>query len=178
MFYLVVDEYVGPNKKDSTGNFIGDSRVAEIWNKAQKTNSSHEDRIEGWLGTTNDNSRTAYGEFETIEEARAAATELGFSEERDIYGEYYTFDENDSVIEAYVSKEASLEQWDADDWFYSSNSRESIAESYGITKDTTDDQLFEIARDAEKEAESDGIKLHNCYASMEELRDYLIEESE
>jgi hypothetical protein len=79
MYYLIEREYVGPNKRDSRGNVIGDSRVMEIWNAPGVTNMSREVRIHGWLGTTADISSTACGEYETIEAARAEAKQRGFT---------------------------------------------------------------------------------------------------
>ena len=64
-FYVVSSEYVGPNPGETPeGTTMG------IYRTPGKTNQSHEERIDGWLGTTNDVSETAHGEFETIEEAR------------------------------------------------------------------------------------------------------------
>lgn len=66
-FYLVEREYVGPDR-DSDNDI--ENHVFGIWSEPQCTNSSHQPLIEGWLGTTNDWSETAMGEFTTLEEAR------------------------------------------------------------------------------------------------------------
>jgi len=69
-FYVVSYEYVGPNLDQRTN-----SETVEITTQAPRTNMSREIKIEGWLGTTNDNAAYAHGEFETIEAAREALIE-------------------------------------------------------------------------------------------------------
>jgi hypothetical protein len=63
MFYPIRVENIGPNQKDHTDHFV-------IQTVPGTTNMSHQELTDGWLGSTNDWSRTALGEFETLEEAR------------------------------------------------------------------------------------------------------------
>lgn len=65
--YVILNNYVGPNRSEHRDYYA-------ITSTPQRTNMSHEERIEGWLGTTNDWSVQAMGEFETIDAAREAIT--------------------------------------------------------------------------------------------------------
>lgn len=79
MYYLIENKYVGPNQRQD--QYI-DLDTIEISTSPAITNSSHEERIEGWCGTTNDWAVYAHGEYGTIEEARAAITDK-FGDVRD-----------------------------------------------------------------------------------------------
>jgi hypothetical protein len=63
-YYITSSEYIGPNhpKVDT---------CITIMTVPGRTNVSREVRLAGWLGTTNDHSCYAHGEFETIDAARA-----------------------------------------------------------------------------------------------------------
>jgi hypothetical protein len=69
MFYVIETEYVGPNENP-------DSHTYHIQTCPGRKNMSHEPAVSGWLGTTNDWSRTAHGEFETIQAAQTKIHEL------------------------------------------------------------------------------------------------------
>lgn len=172
MFYLIVSEYVGPNKLDSTGAIIGDSAVASITTECGRTNMSREKRSNGWLGTTNDNSVTAHGEFDTIDEARGAAATLGYTQP-------YEPDENEydsAVVEQWVSESAARDQWDAGNWFLNGLGSAGTCAAYGITADTTDDELAAAADVAETEAiDEQNAELHGTFELFAELRDELRE---
>ena len=165
MFYLIVTEYVGPNKRDSKGNIIGDSAIALIRREPSRTNSSREVLIEGWLGTTNDQDTHAHGEFETLDEARGAAADLGYTHRRD---DVDGFDE--STVEAYVSAAAARAQWDADDWLHGLCDHNTTREQYGITAATTDAELNAAISTAINEAIADGVELHGTPELFYELR--------
>lgn len=175
MFYLIETDYVGPNKKDAGGNWIGDSRIMSVATSPGTTNQSHEPRTEGWLGTTNDNYAYAHGEFETLESAREAAHEMGYTcEYTPADNDYYQIErEKDGVVEQWISEEANREQWDAGDWFINGLGRAGTCEAYGITADTTDDELDELVDRAEEEAIGEGAELHGCMQLFTELRDDL-----
>ena len=64
MYYPIRSEDVGPNACNH-----GHSVSYRIATWPGKTNSSHEDRTSGWLGTTNDVSAHALGALETYSEA-------------------------------------------------------------------------------------------------------------
>jgi hypothetical protein len=71
MFYVIETEYVGPNPQQHL-----DSHSYHVQNCPGLLNMSHEPRTFGWLGTTNDWSENAHGEFDTLEEARAEIERL------------------------------------------------------------------------------------------------------
>lgn len=80
MYYLIENDYVGPNSNDerywgAKGHYLA------ISEEPGRKNMSKEPCSDGWLGTTNDWSQHAHGEFETLAEAKAAAAELGFEVE-------------------------------------------------------------------------------------------------
>jgi hypothetical protein len=146
MYYLVEKEYLGPDRRDSSGKPLGDARTLYIQLEPGRTNVSNEPRDLGWLGTTNDIDRWARGAFRTLEEARQEARKLGFTEPvRD-------FEPDDEVLEAWVSPEAAREQWDAADWL---QLIDPITE-YNVTFENLNEKIEEI----EEEARREGIELH------------------
>src|SRR5256885_2081753 len=72
MYYVIESKYVGPNQDQSQ---YCDVDTIGIFTAPGKTNSSREVRLEGWLGTTNDWSEYAHGEYESVEAAEAAIRE-------------------------------------------------------------------------------------------------------
>ena len=73
MFYIIGVEYVGPNP--ASERFIDANRVY-ISETPARTNQSHEVRIDGWCGTTNDWSTTAHGAYETLDGATEAVDRI------------------------------------------------------------------------------------------------------
>ncbi len=176
-FYLISEEDVSPNKKDSSGNWKGDTETMYITTEPGETNMSHQIKTEGWLGTTNDFSRNAYGEFDTLEDARKKAHDLGFTHQQDLDDEDYCTDDESTTVEAWTRESASREQWDAYAWF-SGLGREGTIDEYGITATTTDRELSDMVEKAEEDANSDGKELHDTERYFEELRDWLKEQEE
>ena len=171
-YYLILSEYVGPNSKDSRGNIIGDSRIMGIYTSPGITNSSHEARVGGWLGTTNDESLTAYGEFNSMESARRDAHRLGFTERRSTDDDEFS-PISDDLVEEWLTPAAAREQWDADDYFHGCCSRDVTIDTYGINANTTDDELDLIIEQVEAEAEIAGVELHGLTKLFHGLRDDL-----
>lgn len=170
-YYLIETKYVGPNRHDSNGNWIGDSRMMHICTQPWRTNQSHEERTEGWLGTTNDMRADARGEFESLNAARAAAHEAGFTRQ-------YDGDDCDDgeTVEQWISEEAARAQWDAGDWFINGLGREGTRIEYGITAETTDEELEAAIDRAEHEAAEENVEIHGTTELFEELRAELREE--
>lgn len=73
MIYLIARSYVGPNA--GRDPWVDYDHV-DLTTTPGRTNSSHEERTAGWLGTTNDISVHAYGAYETVEAAREALDAL------------------------------------------------------------------------------------------------------
>ena len=71
IYYVIESEYVGPNTQGRI-----DSHLVTITTDAPRTNLSHEVRLDGWIGTTNDTSRHAHGAYTSEDEAREAVAEL------------------------------------------------------------------------------------------------------
>lgn len=167
MYYIIETKYVGPNQ---TQDRYVDVDKIEISTSPAITNSSHEKRIEGWCGTTNDWTVFAHGEYATVEEARAAITEK-FGEVRDSDangGSFESYDED--VVETYKpGKYAPMSSQATADWAY-----EGIQE--GIEAETTDERIAELVAEYEAEANSYGYTLdsdleHFMQGRRQELRD-------
>lgn len=75
-----------------------------------RTNSSREERVEGWLGQTNDWSAYAEGEYATLEEAAKGIPDHYERLSRDEHGEMMYDDE---VVAVYRDKRSV---WAVDDW--------------------------------------------------------------
>lgn len=172
MYYIIVTNYVGPNQ---TQDQYVDVDKIEISTSPAITNSSHEERTEGWCGTTNDWAVYAHGEYVTIEEARAAVTEK-FGEVRDSDANGDSFKSCDeSVVEIYKpGKYAPMSSSCTADWAY-----EGIQSD--IEADTTDERIAELVVEYEAEANSNGYTLDSDLAYFmqqrrQELRDELEDE--
>ncbi|MFR9719891.1 hypothetical protein ACL00X_11095 [Aeromonas diversa] len=173
MFYIIESKYVGPNPYE-TQNV--DADVIEISTTPAMTNSSHEERLHGWCGTTNDTAIYAHGEYATLEEACAAVI--------DIFGDVRVHDANgdtfepsgDDVVKAYkAGKYIPMSSEDTADWCY-----EGIKAD--ITAETTDEQIAKLVAEYEAEANSNGYTLDSdldgfMQERRQELRDELDDEA-
>lgn len=168
MYYIVETKYVGPNPHDH--RFVDADRI-EISTSPAYTNSSHEKCTEGWCGTTNDWSIHAHGEYETIEEARDAITQI-FGEVRDSDLNGHSFESDDTdVLEVY--KQGRYEPMSRDataDWTY-----EGIM--LDITAETTDERICQLVDEYEKEANAQGYTLHSDLEIFMEQRRQELQES-
>jgi hypothetical protein len=167
MFYLISIEYVGPNTLDSKGNIIGDSETVQITTTPPRTNMSDEVMINGWLGTTNDWSSHALGEFKTLEDALSELKSLGFTSEVE--------SEENGVFSEWQKPSAALEKWSAGDWLLNSLGREGICKEYCIAAETTDEELEKISERMDSAANEDGINLFGSMDLIVEIRDDLID---
>ena len=105
MVYVIVGEDVGPNR-----NWEQECYTITIQNKPGRTNLSRQEKIDGWLETTNDYSETAHGEFKSVEEAENYIKENFDVVEVD----------SEDCIKKFISKDCdpeSVQFIDADDWF-------------------------------------------------------------
>lgn len=173
MHYIIETIYVGP---DQTQDQYVDVDKIEISTSPAITNRSHEERTEGWCGTTNDWAVYAHGEYATIEEARAAITEK-FGEVRDSDANSDRFESGDEdVVETYKpGKYAPMSRQATADWAY-----EGILSD--IEVDTTDERIAELAAEYEAEANSSGYTLDSALEDFmqerrQELRDELEDEA-
>jgi hypothetical protein len=168
MFYVIENKYTGPNQDQDQ---YADVDTIVISTTPAVTNSSNEERTDGWCGTTNDWAVYAHGEYETIEAARAAiAEQFGDVRDRDAnWDEFESMD--DDVVEVFkpgkyepMCKEAVA------DWSYETAKEE-------ITAETTDEEIAGMVDEYESEANSNGS---SCAEHIEdvliEFRDNLREE--
>lgn len=127
-----------------------DGKVYEISLSPSRTNMSHEIRTEGWLGQANDTNRHACGEHDTVEELLARlAEECGddmvkggdwedFTNQYEEDGFLLQFDPVDGEVYGHS---------DTYDWITGPG-----WDVWDITAETTDEELSEMAADAEKSA--------------------------
>lgn len=169
MYYIIETKYVGPNQ---TQDQYVDVDKIEISTSPAITNSSHEERTEGWCGTTNDWAVYAHGEYATIEEARAAITDK-FGEVRDSDANGNNFESGyEDVVETYKPGQyAPMSSQATADWAY-----EGILSD--IEADTTDERIAELVSWYEAEANSNGYTLDSdlkyfMQKRRQELRDDL-----
>lgn len=150
MYYVIEKSYVGPNQKQDC--YVDVSHV-DICTFHAVTNGSHEERINGWCGTTNDWSVNAYGEYASIEAARSAIADIfGDVREFNIDGDYFEFDD-ESVVESYkFGKYIPLSSEESFDWAYGG-----IA--VHIHVGMTDKQVEEYVVALEEEANKNGFTL-------------------
>ena len=154
MYFLIENSYVGPNS-------VCDADYVEICLKPAVGNASRETRLEGWCGTTNDWSCYAHGEYETLEDARAAITEI-FGPMRESTVSWYDGD----TVEIYkhgayapLSADATLE------WAYDGICAD-------VDSSTTDAEIAVLVRLYETIANSEGYTLDTDLAYfMRKFRD-------
>lgn len=167
MYYIIETNYVGPNQ---TQDQYVDVDKIEISTSPAITNSSHEERTEGWCGTTDGWAVYAHGEYATIEEARAAITEK-FGEVRDSNANGDILEsEDEDVVETYKpGKYAPMSSQATADWAY-----EGIQSDIGA--DTSDERIDELVAEYEAAANTNGYTLdsdleYSMKARRQELRD-------
>jgi len=172
MYYVIETNYVGPNQAQ---NQYADIDRIEISTSPAITNSSHEERTEGWCGTTNDFAVYAHGEYATIEEARAAITDR-FGEVRDSDANGKAFESDDEhVVETYKpGKYTPMSSQATADWAY-----EAIQ---SVAADTTDERIAELVGELEVAANGEGYTLDSDLEEFmkerrQELRDELEDEA-
>lgn len=169
MFYVIRSEYVGSNTVDSTGAIIGDSVEMMITTQIGQKNLSREDCSEGWLGTTNDISLNACGEFKTLEEAVSHVNDKGFTVEKE------SESDDKNVISTWISESANRDKWDAGSYYIDGLGTEETIKEFGLTADSTFEEISSMAEKAECEARNENIELFGTLEMLENLRDELKE---
>lgn len=101
-----------------------ENRTVEVHDTPGTTNQSGEERIKGWLGTTNDIDAEALGEFASRTDLEAYLRAEGYipinecsramQEEHEHF--YFNMDGCDK-IEYWFPETLKFEEWDADTWF-------------------------------------------------------------
>lgn len=169
MYYIIETNYVGPNQ---TQDQYVDVDKIEISTSPAITNRSHEERTEGWCGTTDDWAVYAHGEYGTIEAARVAITDkFGEVRDSDANGDSFESDDED-VVEIYKpGKYAPMSRQATADWAYE------VIQS-DIDADTSDERIAELVAEYEAVANSNGYTLDSDLEGLmqerrQELRDAL-----
>ena len=155
-YYLISTEWTGPKDANKPGHWT-DEHTWTIQTVPGATNMSHEERIEGYLGTTNNWHEYAHGEFETLEAARAAmeayAMEHGHRHIAPVETEshYLTPDMTDPVVETWTTATHET-SYTASEWDQSLVGRNEAAGK-------TDAEIDALAEEWERIADADGIYL-------------------
>lgn len=160
-FYLISDEWVGPADANRPEHWINLTHWT-IRSEPGITNMSREPRIEGWLGTTNDRSYSAWGRYETVESARARIHRFA-RENGDTRVERADDESGDpSVIEEWTTARfetaCGIYEWDPN-----RVGRDEAA------ADLTDEQIAEMAETWKSDAESQGVRI------IDDVEEYLTE---
>ena len=170
-YYIIETSYVGPNQEQE--QYI-DADLIEISAVPARTNSSHEVRIEGWCGTTNDYSVHAHGEYPTLEAALAAVAEkFGDVRDSDPNGDRFESDDEDALEIYRPGKYTPMGREATGNWIYDGL-------KIDVTADTTDERLTELVNEYNAIAHDDGYTLDLPYAERmaAKYRDDLREEAE
>lgn len=165
-YYLVESQYVGPNQDDPRYHQACEG-VMTISTEPGTMNFSHEEKTEGYLGTTNDYSSRAHGMYDTIEEARKAAAKLGYTEEIEL-------DESEQhecgPVEKYTTKTGAMDAWRPAEWLYESRNE------LGVTAKTTDEEIEKIAEEIKDSAKFGNVFLYGDVEDyLKEYRESLID---
>lgn len=153
--YVISRENVGPNAMPL-------NKIVIIQDHPGTTNQSGEEKISGWLGTTNGCYESAHGEFPSLADAQkyVQKTWPGVS----LLEEY---EREPGEIEAYQD---TREVWAIDDYAYD-YARENISAS------TTDDEIKKLAAEVESEAKKNSIYIDGDVGKFfSEYRKELIED--
>lgn len=162
-FYLIRSEYIGTEERNADGQRMGKLQIMEIgiepgWNPDKK-----EEIVDGWLQTNDGHSYWACGVYDTLEEARGAAHDMGYVIEMMICREGSPVPDL-NPIEMWQTVESSKIHIDADEWYAGTDVNRLIAYFLGINSHTTDEQLQEIAQaeNARALAPDNGIDLYGA----------------
>ena len=164
MCWIESTSNIGPNLM-SKGNVNGEhpvfDKIIEIVFEIPRTNSSHEERSEGWLGSNNDYSSDAHGGFTSVEAARTYIVEyMGgrLIEDMELLKNEYP-DEDCENMEIYTTTKFN-DFYFVSDWFEADKPN---------VKNLTDEQIEELAEREEVSASKEGIGL------LGDIPRYLIE---
>jgi len=164
MCWVVSTTNIGPNlmtNGDENGKHPIFDETIEIVSEIPKTNLSHEERDEGWLGSTNDYSSDAHGGFASVESARTYIVEyMGgrLIEDMDLLREEYSPEDYENM-EIYTTAEFDT-YYSVADWF--DTDRPAV-------EGLTDEEIEKLAEKEELSANKEGIGL------LGDIEEYLIE---
>ncbi len=161
MFYIIETRYIGPNRGMPEYTDVDVIKISAI---PAMTNSSHEERIEGWCGSFGSDWATyAHGEYSSIEEAREAVIgKFGKVRDTDPDGVKFASDDDDIVGVYKPGEYAPMTKIDSESWAY-----EAIQ---AVEASTTDAGIAELVAECESEANAISYTLDRCLADIMLLR--------
>ena len=165
-YYLIEHEYVGPNQHclATDYNNIVNGHYFVIQDRPGLTNMSHEPRTEGWLGTTNDWSETALGEYPTEKAAEKAVLEklqeigVGYRMEEPDPGDVIVWSSGEEVCRKLATYYVGDDTWanllDAGEWLQDVSDQE-----LGLYAGMSEEEQEAVCSRLESEARSAGARL-------------------
>ena len=172
-YYVLISTYVGPNTRDGNHPRPEEEKYLTIQTAPGHKNLSGEICTEGWLGTTDDYSLEACGEFDTLESARQYADEEGFTEDDE---DRWLIEFEEEVVEVRITPEMQADQLDAGDWFSGTDIETAVKELNlpKIVSSTPDDELGTIAAAIDEDAyDNYDTVLHGTEKALIEYRNEL-----
>lgn len=148
MYYLIASEWTGPRPNPFDPSKAG--VVYTLQDTPGRTNQSREERVEGWLGTTNDWYEYAHGAYETVEEARDAAARLAGGVVYDAASEDCEHDAAEGIVARWYDADRRAEYWEAAEWLY--DVRHELRARL-LAGETVDDLAAELEADAATQVE-------------------------
>jgi hypothetical protein len=148
MYYVIETCYVGPNHDQHV-----DADTICISSTPAVGNSSLQECVDGWCGTTNDWAVYGHGVYASVESARAAL-HASFGEVRDCDLDGDAFESYDwDVLETFKpGKYAPMGREAVGDWAHTAIMKD-------IEAGTSDARIVELAAEFEAEANSNGYAL-------------------
>jgi hypothetical protein len=126
-------------------NENGNNTYVQITTTQPTTNLGYKAIDEGWLGTTNNVYECLHGSFDTLKDAD------DYIKNQRIF-EHFTIDEDQSQDDEIIYTD-QREWWDIEEWFYDAKN------DFGITAETTDEEIEKIELTLQEENENSKIKL-------------------
>jgi hypothetical protein len=159
-FYVLDHKYVGPNENPNPSEIL-------ISTEPAYTNQSHELILDGWAGTTNDWSTTAYGEYPSLAAAKEAVFKV-FGETRlvDNDGEDIDSPGTHIVLVMKPGKYDGMTMDEIEDWIYE-------FKEVNVNVDTTAAEFDQFASECEAHANELGSTMAG--AAQEIFTQYQIE---
>jgi hypothetical protein len=165
MYYLIETRYAGPNPDRHLNCHVFDICVSPAIG-----NSSGEEVIEGWCGTTNGWSVYAHGQFEYREHAIKAVRRIQ-GEEWAIHDQH-GFDihpmADHSVLTFRASKYAKMNRDESAEWMYEGLREDLEDKSTSEILTLTGEEIRALANGYQKEANAQGYELQDPTGIIEE----------
>ena len=165
-FYIIEYNYVGPNQGDR--RWV-DFDSLEIQTEPGVTNLSHEPKITGWLGTYNDISQTAHGEYPSLKAALKYISDHWYV--RPIDEDEEPFDDESIVWAGKFGSYKPCSEEGTDNMLYEYTDQH-------VTGTMSDAELEQMAKELIEDSHEQGCALYEPRAFLERVREQKREKEE